>query len=436
MSITETATRYFKETLANGLTLVTVEMPHIHTVEVAMFLRAGLRLENENNNGVSHFLEHMMFRGNGKYPDSVSLNKEFEKIGRELRATTLGEYTFYGFCPHPSRLDRGMELFADFFTDPTFTDIEIERQIILEEYLEELNGNGENVDINYHACKLLYDGTPLAMPTIGTEKNIESIDTEMLRRYFQTYYIPQNMVLVGAGCLSHERFLGLVDRFFSRLPCGGKAVSKDYFQGSIVENQTKPELAFQYDSDSQVQLQICFRSISYNHPNYYTVYLLNRIMDDGVASRLQKALREKLGLVYSIECRATSMSDVGTFDFDVTVRPGKIHQVAQVIFSEIKSFVDSGPLEEELQHVKDRYFHDMDFDRDDPYKQILRYGFTQLYTHEVTVEEERSIIEAITPRDLHDLAKKIFVRNNLNLIVVGPFTAELKKDLEQLVQNF
>lgn len=436
MKTIEAKIRNFSKKLSNGLTVVTVEMPHIHTLEVAMFLRAGLRLEDETNNGISHFLEHMMFRGNEKYPDSVLMNKEFEKIGRDLRAFTMGEYTFYGFSPHVSQLERGMELFADFFANPIFVGIELERQIILEEYLEEMNDKGENVDINNHACKLLYAGTPLAMATIGTEKTIKSIDEKMLREYFQTYYHPENMVLVGAGCLSRNQFLSLTERYFSRLPARGRAIPCDYFQSSIAENQTEPALVFQYDADSQVQLQICFRSVSYNDPDYYAIYLINRMFDDGVASRLQRALREKLGLVYSVECRATSMSDTGTFDFDVTVSCEKVFQVATIIFKEIKTFVEFGPTQEELDHVKQRYFYDLDFDLDDPYKQILRFGFVQLYSKEVTIEEEKSIIEGIDIQSLRKIARKTFIRDTLNLIVVGPFTPELKKNLEGLVAEF
>jgi len=149
---TDTEIKSFRDTLANGLTVVAVEMPHIHMIEVAMFVRAGLRFENEKNNGISHFLEHMMFRGNRKYPDSISLNLEFEKIGRDLRASTLSEYTYYGFSPHYDQLERGMELFAEFFTDPTFPQIELERGIIMEECLEDLNAEGINVDINNIAC--------------------------------------------------------------------------------------------------------------------------------------------------------------------------------------------------------------------------------------------------------------------------------------------
>ncbi len=436
MHLTETEIKNFTDILPNGLTVITIEMPHIHTLEVAMFVRAGLRFENEKNNGISHFLEHMMFRGNKVYPDSISLNKEFEKIGRDLRASTLSEYTFYGFSPHVSQLAKGMELFADFFSHPNFKDLELERQIILEEYLEEINENGDNIDINNHACKLLYKGTPLAMPTIGIESTIKSIDVAALRDYYENYYIPENMILVGAGSLSHSSFLELAEKNFDKVQRGGQPINRDYFIDSVIENQNEPAFAYQHDSDSQIQLQICFRSVSYNHPDYYKVYLINRILDDGVASRLQRGLREKLGLAYSIDCRATSLSDVGTFDFDVTVSKEKIPQIAKAILEEIKIFVENGPTEEEVEHVKTRYLYDLDFDLDDPYKQILRYGFVQLFSEEISDEEEKQIIQAITPKEIHETAKRIFVRERLNLIMVGPITDNLKVELESLANQF
>jgi predicted Zn-dependent peptidase len=436
MQLTETEIKNYTNILPNGLTVITIEMPHIHTLEVAMFVRAGLRFENEKNNGISHFLEHMMFRGNKVYPDSISLNKEFEKIGRDLRASTLSEYTFYGFSPHVSQLAKGMELFSDFFSHPNFKDIELERQIILEEYLEEVNENGDNIDINNHACKLLYKNTPLAMPTIGTENTIKSIDVNALREYYESYYIPENMILVGAGPLSHSSFFELAAKNYDNIQRGGRQINRDHFINSVKEDQKKPAFSYQHDSDSQIQLQICFRSVSYNHPDYYKAYLINRILDDGVASRLQRGLREKLGLAYSIDCRATSLSDVGTFDFDVTVSKEKIPQIAKAILEEIKKFVEDGPTEEEVDHVKTRYVYDLDFDLDDPYKQILRYGFVKLFSKEISDKEEKQIIKAITPSEILEAAKRIFVRDRLNLIMVGPLTDDLKTELENLANQF
>ncbi|HKI49891.1 MAG TPA: pitrilysin family protein [Desulfobacteria bacterium] len=433
---TDTEIKSFRNTLTNGLTVVAVEMPHVHTIEVAMFVRAGLRFENEKNNGISHFLEHMMFRGNRKYPDSISLNLEFEKIGRDLRASTLSEYTYYGFSPHYDQLERGMELFAEFFTDPTFPHIEVERGIILEECLEDLNAEGENIDINNVACDLMYPGNSLALPTIGTEESIRSIDAAMLRDYFEQYYCPSNIVLIGAGCLAQTQFHQLAQTHFGKIPRRGTAVPKDYFLNSVREDQTEPQFRVQEDVDSQDEVQICFRSVSYNHPDYYAASLISRLFDDGVSSRLQKVLREEQGLAYSVECRATSLADIGTIDFDVTVRPEKVSATVQVIFGEIKKFLDSGATLEELDHVKKRYMYDLALELDDPGKQAARYGFSELYSKVITLEEERDLVESITLEDIRRMAESVFKARNLNVVLVGPHTPQSDGELERLTREF
>ena len=436
MEVKEFALKYFNHILPNGLTVVTVEMPHIHTMEVSMFVRAGLRYENLQNNGISHFLEHMMFRGNGKYPNSIALNMEFENIGRDLRASTLGEYTQYGFSPHVSQLDKGLELFSEFFSSPTFPEIEIERGIILEEYFEELNEEGVNIDINNQACKLLYPDTPMAWPTIGTEETIKNIQTEMLKEYFDRHYVPGNMVLAFAGPIDHAEVIDLSKKYFSVLKNGNEPFSKNHFIDSISEEQKSPGLHFQEDSDSQIELQVCFRSCSYNDPDFLVLALISRVFDDGFTSRLQRVLREERGLVYSVECRATSMSDLGTMDFDVTVRPEKVVEVTRILLKEITTFAKEGPTESELAHIKKRYFFDLDSELDDPYKQVVRYAFPHLYSSEMSLQEERELIESITAKKMLEVAEKVFEAKNLNLILVGPYTSELKSRLEGLIHQF
>ncbi len=436
MEVKEFALKYFNDTLPNGLTVVTVEMPHIHTMEVSMFVRAGLRYENLQNNGISHFLEHMMFRGNGKYPNSIALNMEFENIGRDLRASTLGEYTQYGFSPHVSQLDKGLELFSEFFSSPTFPEIEIERGIILEEYFEELNEGGVNIDINNQACKLLYPETPMAWPTIGTEETIKNIQTEMLKEYFDRHYVPGNMVLAFAGPIDHAEVIDLSKKYFSVLKNGNEPFSKNHFIDSISEEQKSPRLHFQEDSDSQIELQVCFRSCSYNDPDFLVLALISRVFDDGFTSRLQRVLREERVLVYSVECRAISMSDLGTMDFDVTVRPEKVVEVTRILLKEITTFAKEGPTESELTHIKKRYFFDLDSELDDPYKQVVRYAFPHLYSSEMSLQEERELIESITAKKMLEVAEKVFEAKNLNLILVGPYTSELKSRLEGLIHQF
>ncbi len=425
----------FKDRLKNGLTVVSIEQPHIHSMELGMFVRSGLRFENEKNNGISHFLEHMLFRGNVAYPNSYLLNREFEGIGRDLRASTMSDHTYYGFSPHVSNLERAMELFSEFFHAPTFPEIEIERGIILEECLEDFNEQGIDVDINNLACKLLYPDNALAWPTIGTEESIKNISVEILKEQYEKYYVPGNMILVQAGRVDHDVFMDYANKYFSRLT-GEGSISANCFDGCLDESQIQPEFLFQQDSDSQVQLQICFRGVSYNHPDYFITNLISRLFDDGVTSRLQKVLREEKGLVYSVECRATSLPDTGTVDFDVSVRSEKVIEVTEILLNEIKKLVLDGVYEEELEGIKRRYGYDLDYELDDPYKQIVRYGFCHLYSSEFTAEQECELISKISSQDIQRVARNIFVPEKLNFILVGPYTPALKSTLEVIVLNF
>ena len=147
-------------------------------------------------------------------------------------------------------------------------------------------------------------------------------------------------------------------------------------------------------------------------------------------------MREERGLVYSVECRATSMSDLGTMDFDVTVRPEKVVEVTRILLKEITTFAKEGPTESELAHIKKRYFFDLDSELDDPYKQVVRYAFPHLYSSEMSLQEERKLIESISAKKMLEVAEKVFEAKNLNLILVGPYTSELKSRLEGLIHQF
>ena len=427
--------KVFKDCLVNGMTVIVIEQPHIHSIELAMFVRSGLRFENMQNNGISHFVEHMLFRGNSAYPNSYLLNREFELIGRDLRASTMSDHTYYGFSPHISNIDRAINLFSEFFLEPMFPEIELERGIILEECLEDLNEKGVDVDINNLACKLLYPEDALARPTIGTEESIRSINVKDLKEHYAQFYTPDNMILVTAGCVDHKSFFDCAKKYFSRLIANGSTPS-NHFDETLNEAQLQPALLFQYDSDSQVQLQVCFRAVSYNHPDYFIATLISRLFDDGVTSRLQKVLREEKGLVYSVECRTTSLPDTGTIDFDVSVRSEKVVEVAGILLDEIKKFISTGVGEDELELVKQRYGYELDYELDDPYRQIIRHGFCHLYSTEYSVEKEWGKISQITPLGILRVARGIFVSEKLNFVLVGPYTSELKTSLLQLVHDF
>ena len=130
------------------------------------------------------------------------------------------------------------------------------------------------------------------------------------------------------------------------------------------------------------------------------------------------------------------MSDLGTIDFDVTMRPEKVMEVTNILLKEIKSFSREGPTEKELNHIKKRYFFELDSELDDPYRQVVRYAFPHLYSREISLEEERVLIKSITAKKIMKVAEKVFEPKNLNLILLGPYTLHLKSQLERLIEQF
>ena len=217
----------------------------------------------------------------------------------------------------------------------------------------------------------------------------------------------------------------------------GPVINVANYEGSLPDNPFDPFWnGEQSPAPIKIELQICFRTFSYNDPEFLVLALISRIFDDGFTSRLQRILREERGLVYSVECRSTSMSDLGTMDFDVTVRQEKVVEVTRILLKEIKNFCKEGPTAKELAHIKKRYFFDLDSELDDPQRQVVRYAFPHLYSREMSLDEERNIIESISAERMLQVAEKVFDSKRLNLILVGPFTPKLQSQLKELICHF
>ncbi|HEX9022370.1 MAG TPA: pitrilysin family protein, partial [Geobacteraceae bacterium] len=191
--------RCHKKTLSNGLRLVTVEMPHLHSAEIAVYLKVGGRSDPAAKAGLSHFLEHMLFRGTTEYPSNLDLENAFELIGGSVNAATDEESTCYFSRVHPRHVGDGIRLLASMLLRPTLPGIEVEKRIITEEALEDFNERGEEINTNNLASRLLWPGHPLGVPTIGYLDTIASFGGDDLRRHLAEFYSPANAVVVATG---------------------------------------------------------------------------------------------------------------------------------------------------------------------------------------------------------------------------------------------
>src|SRR6185369_5540785 len=191
--------RSYLHTLKNGLRVVTVEMPHLHSAEIAIYLKVGGRNDPPGREGLSHFLEHILFRGTADFASSQEIENAFEAIGGAPNASTDADSTCFYSRVHPEFYRRGMEIFASMIMRPLLEGIEIEKRIITEEAREDLNEQGEEINADTIASRLLWPKHPLGMPTIGTLESIAAISFADLETHLQTYYVPRGAVLVVAG---------------------------------------------------------------------------------------------------------------------------------------------------------------------------------------------------------------------------------------------
>ncbi len=424
---------YLKDTLANGLRLVTIEMPHLHSAEMACYLQVGGQDETEELAGISHFLEHIIFRGTASHPTSFQLERAFESIGGAVNASTDAETTCYHSRLHPRHLGEGAALFASMLRSPLFHDVDVERKIILEEALEDLNEQGEEISTDNLTSRLLWPGHPLSLPTVGTAESISRIDEAGLRRHHARYYSPANTVVAVAGNVRRADALAAVELAFGS------------WQGTPVPVRAAPpqaaetaagESVWVKDSDSQLSVQLAFGTPGRGHRCTLPLRVLQWILSWGGASRLMLRLREELGLTYNVEANLSMLAHCGCFTIDLSVAPENMVPAVEEVLNVLTELCDNPIPEDELAGVKRAYLFDLEFNCDHTEAMVSRFGWGELAGYMRTVENDRRDVATVTEKEVTRAARDLFVAGNLKLAVVGPWRTAEQAKVEQLLSGF
>ncbi len=426
-------TEFFRDTLPNGLRVVTAEMPHLHSVEVACYLRVGGRDEDQRTAGISHFLEHILFRGTAEHPTSVELERAFEALGGTVNASTDAEITCYHSRLHPRHIEEGLGLFASMLRRPLIRDVEVERKVILEEALEDLNEQGEDISPDNLTSRLLWPGHPLSLPTIGTRHSISTLSREDLVRHHARYYSPRNLVIGIAGKVRREQVLDAVAAHFGNWE-GAQVPSSAPVP--LPAGDESPQAVWVRDSDSQVNLQLAFRLPGRHDPRNIPVRVLRRILSGGATSRLMLRLRETLGLTYNVEANLALFEDTGCLSVDVSLAPPNLLAGVKEILAVFEELRREPIGEEELQRVVRNYLFDLDFCQDHAEELANRYGWGEVVGYLRTIEADRREIAAVTPADLQAAAASLFLSSGLKAAVVGPFRKTDCSRLEKMLLEY
>ncbi|GAN69386.1 M16 family metallopeptidase [Acetobacter orleanensis] len=404
--------------LPSGLIVVTERMERVETVSFGAYVATGTRDETAEENGVSHFLEHMAFKGTERR-SALQIAEEIENVGGHINAYTAREQTAYYVKLLKENLDLGIDIIGDILTHSTFdpTEIERERGVILQE-IGQANDTPDDVVFD-HFQATAYPNQPMGRPTLGTEDLIRTMSRDTLMRYMSAHYTTGNMVVAAAGNLHHADVVRQVERHFADLGTTALIPSTPSLYGGGEFRQEK-------DLD-QAHVVLGFPSVGYNDPDYYAALMLSLLLGGGMSSRLFQEIREKRGLVYSVYSFNAPFLDGGVFGIYAGTGEKECAELVPVTLEELKK-VQKNVGEEELARARAQLKASLLMSLESTgsrCEQIARQ--LQLFGRLIPVAETVARVEAVTTDDIRRVAARIFTQKP-TLAALGPVKHVLPLD--------
>jgi predicted Zn-dependent peptidase len=409
-----------KHTLANGLRVLLVPRPDSIATNILVLVEAGSKYETKDTSGLSHFLEHMCFKGTPKRPKAIDISTEFDSLGAQYNAFTSQEYTGYWVTVQPKFLERAMELIADMYLNPTYPEAEIEKEkgVIIEEInmYEDLPMQR----VQEFFMELLYGNQPAGWSIAGRKETVRQLNRPALFAYREKHYLAPATTVVVSGSFAEEGALKLSDKFFSAALAGNK-INKV----PVAEKQDVPQVSLKNKPSDQTHLILGVRSYPLNHPDYFGLELLGAILGGGMSSRLFHRIRDELGAAYYVRASNDAFTDHGLLQASVGADNSRVKQIITIILEEFKKLQLEQVPAEELRRVKDSLVGNLYLGLETVASLGLFYGLQELLKHKVlTPSEITEKIEEVNAEKIQELAAKIFINQHLNLALIGPFDSQ------------
>ena len=411
---------YEKTTLDNGLRILSSTMPHTRSVSIGFFIGVGSRFEDEEENGISHFLEHMLFKGTEKRPTAREIAVTIEGVGGAINATTGRELTSYWVKVPQGHLALAIDLLVDMLQRSKLEEEEIERErrVIIEEINMMLDFPDDWVYLLLD--QLVWPDHPLGRDVTGTKESVSKIDRERMSRYLACHYQPANTVVSVAGGIEHQE---VVEELSSALESWLGKEREAYLP--VEEAQCEPRLCLGYRETEQAHLALSLQGIPRSHPDRFNLQLLNTVLGQGMSSRLFLEVREKRGLAYSISSYVNHLHDTGSIGVSAGVDPRRIEAALEAILGELDRLRREPVPAEELKKVKEFMKGHLLLQMEDSFAVASWLGRQEILEDRVlTVDEVLAAIDGVTAGDIHRVASERFREEGLNLAVVGPFQEE------------
>jgi predicted Zn-dependent peptidase len=405
-----------RTTLDNGIRVLSEKVPGCHSVSLGVWVNNGSRHESAELNGISHFVEHMLFKGTGRR-SAQAIAREVDSVGGLLNGFTSREYSCYFVKILAEKLPMAVDLLGDLICHSRFDldDIEKERRVILQEIA--MIEDSPEESIHDHFANGFWAGHPLGMPVIGTRETVGDIDRQQMLSFMGERYVGNNLCVVAAGNLNHEELVTLVEQSL------GDVADPGVEQEAIAPVVNRQIVVLQRDLE---QAHICLgvEGLPQHHPDRYGTYLLNTILGGNMSSRLFQKIREDLGLAYSVYSFHHNHTDSGAFIVYAGTSAEDAPLVTRTILEEMTRVRYDSVSYEELQGAKDYLKGSMMLSMESMDARMTRLAKNELFLRDVgiSLEESRAMIDAVTVELVQHLAEKLFINDTLNLHVTGRVT--------------
>jgi predicted Zn-dependent peptidase len=418
--------------LSNGLPVIVARQPHLHRAYVGLWARVGSRFETAEDNGISHFLEHMIYRGTPRIPSAHDVNLAFEGLGGSLFASTQVDHGIFSLSLPPESLDEACALFGEVLARPAFLDIDVEKGIVAEEILGDLDDEGRQVDADNISRALIYGDHPLGFTITGTERHVRTFTEGTLRRWHSAHYTAQNSVLVFSGAVDPALALRLARRDFEAgLPRGERVRA-----AAPPMDQRKPRIEIVENVSSQTELRVCLRAISETHPMRPALDVLMRVIDDGMSTQLYHRLCDARGLCYDVSAGYDPYEDDGVVDVAAGVQHKRAAVVTREILSMFEELARSGPTDDELRKARRRTAWDARSLADSAEEAASFYAGGLLFERVTSPEEHVAELLSVTRDQVRDVARLLSSPDRLNVTAVGLLDGGEDDKLADLVEGW
>ena len=410
------STQVFQKTvLDNGLRVVSCEMPHTRSVAISLFVGVGSRYESDDEAGLSHFIEHMVFKGTERRPDPVDISAAIEGTGGVMNAGTEQELTVYWCKVAQPYFADSLDLLFDMLRNSLYRpdDVEMERGVVQEE-LAMIN-DYPTARVDSLIDEMLWPDHPLGRDIGGTKESVAGITREMMLNHAAEYYTPANVVVSVAGNVPHSRVVALSAELSDGWTGGAPPVPPPF-----TRTQDESQLRLEYRGTEQVHMSIALPGLSLDHPDRYALDLLSVILGEGMSSRLFVELREKRGLAYDVHSGVAHFKDTGAFIISAGVDPSNTYEAVPGILEQVAEVRDA-LTEEEMDRAKRLVAGRMMLRMEDTRAVSSWMGSQELLLSTIYgVDDVVASVNAVSLEDIRRVASERLVTDRLNMAAVGP----------------